>query len=80
MAITFTPEDEEATNLPQETNKSANRKDGGSLMKLPGKKKKKGRSGRKRDGEKRRRARSLAWPKELSGRLPLEWRPQLGGL
>uniref|UniRef100_A0A674PEA5 Parathyroid hormone-like hormone a n=1 Tax=Takifugu rubripes TaxID=31033 RepID=A0A674PEA5_TAKRU len=57
---TFKLEDEEGTNLPQETNKSTSHKDGGSMTKMPGKKKKKGRSGKRRDGEKKkRRARSL---------------------
>lgn len=82
MAMTFKPEDEEGTNLPQETNKPTSHKDGGSLMKLPGKKKKKGRSGKRRDGEKKkRRARSLGWlKKDLSSGLRLEWISLMGGL
>lgn len=81
MAMTFKPEDEEGTNLPQETDKSAGHQDGGGLMKLPGKKKKKSRSGKRRDGEKKRRARSLAWlKKDLGSGLRLEWRSLLGGL
>lgn len=82
MAMTFKPEDEEGTNLPQETNKSTGHKDGGSLMKLPGKKKKKVRSGKRRDAEKKkRRARSLGWLKnDLGSGLHLEWGSLLGGL
>ncbi|KAF6738471.1 Parathyroid hormone-related protein [Oryzias melastigma] len=58
LPISVQLEEEEGTNLPQETNKSQTYKDG--VMKVPGKKKKKGRSGRRREGEKRkRRARSL---------------------
>lgn len=80
MATSFNPEDEEATNLPQETNMSTGHKDGGHLMKLPEKKKKKSRSGKRRDGEKKkRRARSLAWLKKALGSgLRLEWRSPLG--
>lgn len=81
LSMTFKLEDEEGTNLPQETNKSTTHKDGGSVMKLPGKKKKKGRSGKRRDGEKKRRARSLVWlKKELSSGLHLEWTSLLGML
>lgn len=81
LSMTFKLEDEEGTNLPQETNKSSTHKDGGSVMKLPGKKKKKGRSGKRRDGEKKRRARSLVWlKKELSSGLHLEWTSLLGML
>uniref|UniRef100_A0A3P8UYW0 Parathyroid hormone-like hormone a n=1 Tax=Cynoglossus semilaevis TaxID=244447 RepID=A0A3P8UYW0_CYNSE len=60
LPLSFRPEEEEGTNLPQETNKSQPYKDG--VLKAPGKKKKKGRSGKRREGEKRRRrARSLSW-------------------
>ncbi|XP_028810768.1 parathyroid hormone-like hormone a isoform X2 [Denticeps clupeoides] len=77
--IGFPIEDEEGTNLPQETNKSQVYKDG--APKAAGKKKKKGRSGKRRDGEKRkRRARSLAWreAEELGSGYRLEWRPFIG--
>ncbi|KAL0196559.1 hypothetical protein M9458_010131, partial [Cirrhinus mrigala] len=58
LPISFRPEDEEGTNLPQETNKSQTYKE--STLKAIGKRKKKGRAGKRRDGEKRkRRARSL---------------------
>ncbi|TRY87878.1 hypothetical protein DNTS_006228 [Danionella cerebrum] len=54
----FGVEDEEGTNLPQETNKSQMYKDG--TTKAIGKRKKKGRLGKRREGEKRkRRARSV---------------------
>uniref|UniRef100_A0A3Q1D031 Parathyroid hormone-like hormone a n=1 Tax=Amphiprion ocellaris TaxID=80972 RepID=A0A3Q1D031_AMPOC len=57
LPISYRLEEEEGTNLPQETNKQTY-KDG--VLKAPGKKKKKGRSGKRREGEKRkRRARSL---------------------
>ncbi|KAF7653340.1 hypothetical protein LDENG_00084250, partial [Lucifuga dentata] len=60
VPISFQLEEEEGTNLPQETNKSQTYKDG--VLKASGKKKKKGRSGKRREGEKRkRRARSLGW-------------------
>ncbi|XP_076862997.1 parathyroid hormone-like hormone a [Brachyhypopomus gauderio] len=60
IPLSFGPEDEEGTNLPQETNKSQTYKDG--ALKAGGKKKKKGRTGKRREGEKRkRRARSLGW-------------------
>ncbi|XP_056133764.1 parathyroid hormone-like hormone a [Lampris incognitus] len=60
LPISFGLEEEEGTNLPQETNKSQTYKDG--ALKTSGKKKKKGRSGKRREGEKRkRRARSLGW-------------------
>lgn len=75
LTISYSPEDEEGTNLPQETNKSQTYKDGG--LKAIGKKKKKGRAGKKREGEKRkRRARSLSTiiaNKQGSG-FHLEWR------
>ncbi|XP_011616597.1 parathyroid hormone-like hormone a isoform X1 [Takifugu rubripes] len=78
---TFKLEDEEGTNLPQETNKSTSHKDGGSMTKMPGKKKKKGRSGKRRDGEKKkRRARSLVWLKKVGSGLHLEWSSLLGVL
>lgn len=73
--MSFKPEDEDGTILPQETDKSSGHKDGGSLMKLPGKKKKKDRSGKRREGERRRRARSS----DLTF-LRLDWRSLLGGL
>lgn len=77
--ISFRLEEEEGTNLPQETNKSQTYKDG--MLKAPGKKKKKGRSGKRREGEKRkRRARSLGWglEDEPGSGLHLEWRSLLG--
>uniref|UniRef100_A0A3P8R5U6 Parathyroid hormone-like hormone a n=1 Tax=Astatotilapia calliptera TaxID=8154 RepID=A0A3P8R5U6_ASTCA len=56
--ISFRLEEEEGTNLPQETNKSQTYKDG--VNKVSGKKKKKSRAGKRREGEKRkRRARYL---------------------
>ncbi|XP_029351291.1 parathyroid hormone-like hormone a [Echeneis naucrates] len=59
LPLSFRLEEEEGTNLPQETNKSQTFKDG--VLKAPGKKKKKGRAGRRREGDKRkRRARSLS--------------------
>uniref|UniRef100_A0A3P9H410 Parathyroid hormone-like hormone a n=1 Tax=Oryzias latipes TaxID=8090 RepID=A0A3P9H410_ORYLA len=79
LPIAFQLEEEEGTNLPQETNKSQTYKDG--VMKVPGKKRKKGRSGRRREGEKRkRRARSLGrrWEEESGSGLQLEWRSLLG--
>lgn len=79
LPITFRLEEEEGTNLPQETNKSQTYKDG--VLKAPGKKKKKGRSGKRRDGEKRkRRARSTGWrlEDEPGSGLHLEWRSLLG--
>uniref|UniRef100_A0A672QWE9 Parathyroid hormone-related protein-like n=1 Tax=Sinocyclocheilus grahami TaxID=75366 RepID=A0A672QWE9_SINGR len=58
LPISFRLEDEEGTNLPQETNKSQTYKE--STLKAIGKRKKKGRAGKRREGEKRkRRARSL---------------------
>lgn len=77
--ISFRLEEEEGTNLPQETNKSQTYKDG--MLKAPGKKKKKGRSGKRREGEKRkRRVRSLGWrlEDEPGSGLHLEWRSLLG--
>ncbi|XP_063073313.1 parathyroid hormone-like hormone a [Engraulis encrasicolus] len=61
LPISFRLEDEEGTNLPQETNKSQTYKD--TALKAAGKKKKKGRSGKRREGgeKRKRRARSLAW-------------------
>ncbi|XP_029018831.1 parathyroid hormone-like hormone a isoform X2 [Betta splendens] len=79
LPISFRVDEEEGTNLPQETNKSQTYKD--SVLKAPGKKKKKGRSGKKREGEKRkRRARSLGWrvEDEPGSGLHLEWRSLLG--
>ncbi|XP_060925316.1 parathyroid hormone-like hormone a [Limanda limanda] len=65
LPVVFSLEDEEGTNLPQETNKSP-------TFKSPGKKKKKGRAGKRRDGEKRkRRVRSV-------GRREEAWRSLLG--
>lgn len=61
LPIGFSPEDEEGTNLPQETNKSQIYKDGAPKAGM--KKKKKGKAGKRRDGEKRkRRTRSLNRP------------------
>lgn len=58
LPISFHLEDEEGTNLPQETNKSQTYKE--STLKAISKRKKKGRVGKRREGEKRkRRARSL---------------------
>ncbi|XP_074554585.1 parathyroid hormone-like hormone a [Halichoeres trimaculatus] len=79
LPISFKLEEEEGTNLPQETNKSQTFK--GGVLKAPSKKKKKGRSGKRREGEKRkRRARSLGWrPEDEAGSgLHLEWRSLLG--
>lgn len=75
LPMSFIPEDEEGTNLPQETNKSQTYKDG--VLKTSGKKKKKGRTGKRREGEKRkRRARSLTRPTsdEAGSGFHLEWR------
>ncbi|KAM8883666.1 parathyroid hormone-like hormone a isoform 1-T2 [Synchiropus picturatus] len=73
-------EEEESTNLPQETNKSQTYKD--SVLKSSGKKKKKGRSGKRREGEKRkRRARSVGWrldDDDPGSGLRLEWKSLLG--
>lgn len=74
LPVSFQLDEEEGTNLPQETNKSQTYKD--SMMKVPSKKKKKGRAGKKREAEKRkRRARSLAWSSEDEGGSGrhLEW-------
>lgn len=79
LPISFRLEEEEGTNLPQETNKSQTYKDG--VNKVSGKKKKKSRAGKRREGEKRkRRARSLEWrlEDELGSGLLLEWRSLLG--
>ncbi|KAG8005436.1 hypothetical protein GBF38_001218 [Nibea albiflora] len=79
LPISFRLEEEEGTNLPQETNKAQLCKDG--VMKPPCKRKKKGRSGKRREGEKRkRRARSLGWrlESEPGSGLHLEWRSLLG--
>ncbi|XP_004564921.3 parathyroid hormone-like hormone a [Maylandia zebra] len=79
LPISFRLEEEEGTNLPQETNKSQTYKDG--VNKVSGKKKKKSRAGKRREGEKRkRRARSLGWrlEDELGSGLHLEWRSLLG--
>lgn len=79
IPISFRLEEEEGTNLPQETNKSQTYKDG--VLKAAGKKKKKGRSGKRREGEKRkRRARSLVWAleDEPGSGNHLEWRPFFG--
>ncbi|KAJ0012703.1 hypothetical protein NQD34_017037 [Periophthalmus magnuspinnatus] len=77
LPISFRLEEEEGTNLPQETNKSQTYKDGG----LKVKKKKKGRSGKRREGEKRkRRARSLGLDlrEDQGSGLHVEWRSLLG--
>ncbi|CAL1568276.1 unnamed protein product [Knipowitschia caucasica] len=70
---------EEDAHLPQETNKSHTYKDGN--LKTTSKRKKKGRSGKRREGDKRkRRARSLEWSLEEdhgSGRHA-EWTSLLG--
>lgn len=73
--VSFKPEDEGGTNLPQETNKSPEHKDGGGLR-LLGKKKKKDRSGRRRDGEKKRRRARSSDPSVLR----LDWRSLLRGV
>ncbi|CAL8323105.1 unnamed protein product [Lota lota] len=80
LPISFRLEEEEelggGTNLPQETNKSQAYKD-----RATGKKKKKGRSGKRREGEKRkRRARSLRWlaQDEAGSGYHLGWRPLWG--
>ncbi|KAM9846129.1 parathyroid hormone-like hormone a [Aulostomus maculatus] len=79
LPVSFGLEEEEGTNLPQETNKSQTYKDG--VLKAPGKRKKKGRSGKRREGEKRkRRARSVGWRRDSdtgSGHH-LEWASLLG--
>lgn len=72
--VSFKPEDEGGTNLPQETNKSPEHKDGGG-PRLPGKKKKKDRSGKRRDGEKKRRRARSSDPRVLR----LDWSSLLGG-
>ncbi|XP_051546587.1 parathyroid hormone-like hormone a [Myxocyprinus asiaticus] len=79
LPISFRLEDEEGTNLPQETNKSQTYKE--STLKDIGKRKKKGRAGKRREGEKRkRRARSLGRSplEEFGSGFHLEWRPYLG--
>lgn len=81
LPISFRLEEEEGTNLPQDTeqNKNQTYKDG--VQKVNGKRKKKGRSGKRREGEKRkRRARSLGWrlEDEAGSGLHLEWRSLLG--
>ncbi|KAM9496290.1 parathyroid hormone-like hormone a [Clarias gariepinus] len=64
LPISFGAEDEEGTNLPQETNKSQIYKDGAPKAGM--KKKKKGKTGKRRDGEKRkRRTRSLDRPEVI---------------
>lgn len=65
LPISFRLDDEEGTNLPQETNKSQTYKDMG--LKVTGKKKKKGRSGKRREEKRKRRARSLRWALEEQG-------------
>lgn len=71
-------EETEESNLPQETHKSpSNREE----VRAVGKRRKKGRSGRRREGDKRRRrARSLpgGLEDELGSGLRLEWRSLLG--
>ncbi|XP_073721631.1 parathyroid hormone-like hormone a [Misgurnus anguillicaudatus] len=79
LPISFRLEDEEGTNLPQETNKSQTYKE--SSLKAINKKKKKGRAGKRREGEKRkRRARSLRRSplEEFGSGFHLEWRPYSG--
>ncbi|XP_051974345.1 parathyroid hormone-related protein-like [Xyrauchen texanus] len=79
LPINFRLEDEEGTNLPQETNKSQTYKE--STLKAIGKRKKKGRTGKRREGEKRkRRARSLVRSplEEFGSGFHLEWRSYLG--
>ncbi|KAM4570235.1 parathyroid hormone-like hormone a [Odontesthes bonariensis] len=79
LPISFQVDEEEGTNLPQETNKSQAYKD--SVLKVPGKRRKKGKSSKRREGEKRkRRARSLGWrlEDEAGSGLHLEWRSLLG--
>ncbi|KAK0138492.1 Parathyroid hormone-related protein [Merluccius polli] len=79
LPLSFRLEEEEGgggTNLPQETHKSQAYKD-----RTSGKKKKKGRSGKRREGEKRkRRARSLRWlaQDEAGSGYHLGWRPLWG--
>ncbi|KAJ7987931.1 hypothetical protein DPEC_G00318360 [Dallia pectoralis] len=81
LPITYRMEEEEGTNLPQETNKSQTYgKD--STLKEGGKsgagRKKKGRNGKRREGEKRkRRERSLRWvqkKEEPGSGYHLEWK------
>ncbi|XP_015243206.1 parathyroid hormone-like hormone a [Cyprinodon tularosa] len=79
LPITFQVEEEEGTNLPQETNKSQPYKD--STQKLPGKRKRKGKSGRRKEGEKRKRTVRSIWRRleeEAGSGLHLEWRSLLG--
>lgn len=74
LPISFRLEDEEGTNLPQETNKSQTYKE--STQKAIGKRKKKGRAGKRREGEKRkRRARSLGRSpsQDIGSGFHLEW-------
>lgn len=80
LPISFPLEDEEGTNLPQETNKSQTYKDAAIRGGGKRKKKKEGRAGKRREGEKRkRRARSLAWARaeEPGSGYHLVWRPYL---
>ncbi|XP_028981050.1 parathyroid hormone-like hormone a [Esox lucius] len=77
LPITFRMEEEEGTNLPQETNKSQTYGKDGALKdggKSGAGRKKKGRNGKRREGEKRkRRARSLEREEPGSG-YHLEWK------
>lgn len=69
-------EEEEGTNLPQETNKSQAYKDG--TQKVPGKRKRKGKAGRRKEGEKRKRTvRSLRRRLQAGSGPHLEWRSLL---
>ncbi|KAL0964904.1 hypothetical protein UPYG_G00274190 [Umbra pygmaea] len=86
LPIPFHLEDEEGTNLPQETNKSQIYGKDGALKEggKSGGRKKKGRNGRRREGEKRkRRARSLEWTlkwEEPGSGSNQEWRGSSYGL
>lgn len=77
LPVSSQPEEDEDSVLPQETNKFQTYE---GPLKGPGRKKKKGRSGRKREGEKRkRRERSLGWmldDEDKTG-LHLVWRSLL---
>ncbi|XP_041726688.1 parathyroid hormone-like hormone a [Coregonus clupeaformis] len=89
IPISFHMEEEEGTNLPQETNKSQTYKDKDGARKAKEGKKKRGRSGKRREGERRegekrkRRARSLGWAQdgeEPGSGYRLEWRGPFFGL
>lgn len=71
-------EEGEESSLPQETHKLQPFRE---EVRAPGKRRKKGRNGRRREGDKRRRrTRSLTWTlaDEPGSGLPLEWRSLLG--